>query len=65
MWPKKQKVFARIYQNLGISSSGYSSYQQHQAGSFEQPVSASDYELLEVKSTATDAEVKKAYKKGI
>jgi DnaJ like chaperone protein len=63
MGPKKQKVFARIYQNLGISSSGYSSYQQHQAGSFEQPVSASDYELLEVKSTATDAEVKKAYKK--
>lgn len=63
MGPKKQAVFQRICANLGVAT-GYSQggghgYSQQQ----QQPVTGADYELLEVSSSASDAEIKKAYKK--
>lgn len=63
MGPKKQAIFQRIYQNLGIGFTGGSQYNYQQTNTARQPVTKSDYDLLEIKSTASDVEVKKAYKK--
>ena len=59
MGPKKQAAFDRICQNLGINQQR--NHQQHSTAS--RPVTQDDYAILGIKSSASNPEIKKAYRK--
>ena len=73
MTPQKRRVLEHICHELGIRGFNFDAYQNQQRQSYQRSGYQSyqeprhsmkdAYELLEIKSSATDAEVKKAYRR--